>query len=74
MLAEEERFVLEVIGKNLLIRKDDLMRILRNEGFSDGLAIAKKLVNIGYVKFVEAVGYPCFTITQAGQRALSSMK
>ncbi|MCD6590568.1 MAG: hypothetical protein J7K72_01195 [Candidatus Aenigmarchaeota archaeon] len=74
MLTEEEYQVLEVIGKNLLIRKDELMRILKEKGFGDGLAIARKLTNMGYVKFVEAVGYPCFTVTQSGQRALSSMK
>ena len=72
MLAEKEIQVLEMFGSNLLIRKEELKRMLREKGFSDGLFIANRLSEMGYLKFVEAVGSPCYTITQEGLRLLKS--
>ncbi len=70
MLREREMQVLEIIGRNLLIRKEELKRTLREAGFEDGLSIANRLSEMGYLKFVEAVGSPCYTITQEGLRVL----
>lgn len=70
MLSEREIQVLEVFAGNLLVRKEELKRILNEKGFSDGLFMANRLSELGYLKFVEAVGSPCYTITQEGLRIL----
>ena len=70
MLKEREMQVLEMIGRHLLIRKEELKRTLREKGFEDGIHIANRLSELGYLKFVEAVGSPCYTITQEGLRVL----
>ena len=70
MLSEKETHILGIIGNRLLVRKEELRRILRNEGMDDGLVIINKLNELGYLKFVDAVGSPCYTITQEGLRAL----
>ena len=72
MLAENEMQVLEIIGRHLLVRKEELKRMLSEEGFSDGIFIANRLSALGYLKFIEAVGSPCYTITQEGLRLLKS--
>ncbi|NIO23002.1 MAG: hypothetical protein GTN38_03175 [Candidatus Aenigmarchaeota archaeon] len=70
MLRERERQVLEIINRQLLIRKEELRGQLRNEGFDDGISVANRLMELGYVKFIEAVGTPCYTITQSGMKIL----
>ena len=72
-MNDREKTILQLVHKSLLVRKDDLTTMLRNEGFSDGLVIANKLKEQGYLKFVDSVGSPCFTITQSGMRALKEM-
>jgi arginine repressor len=70
MLRENEIRVLEIINRQLLVRKEELRRALREEGFDDGISIANRLMELGYVKFIEAVGTPCYTITQSGMKIL----
>jgi len=70
MLDEREIQVLEIINRQLLIRKEELISALRSEGFDNGISIANRLKDLGYVKFVEAVGSPCYTITQSGMKIL----
>ncbi len=72
MLTEKEMEILEIIGKRLLVRKEELKTILREKGFDDGVIIANKLSELGYVKFVDAVGSPCYAITQDGLKALKN--
>jgi hypothetical protein len=62
--------VLEIIGRQLLVRKDELKTLLRKEGFENGAGITGRLMELGYVQCVEAVGSPCYAITQSGLRAL----
>ncbi len=72
MLTEKEINILGLFEKQLLLRKDDLKRILSEQGFSDGVATANRLAERGYLKFIEAVGAPCYTITQEGLRTIKS--
>ena len=72
MLAEKEMQILEMVGRHLLVRKEELKKMLSEEGFNDGIFIANRLSELGYLKFIEAVGSPCYTITQEGIRALKS--
>jgi hypothetical protein len=70
MLTENEKEILEVFGQRQLIRRDELKRILTESGINDGVMAINKLNSLGYLKFIEAVGAPCYTITQEGIRAL----
>lgn len=70
MLSESEKGVLEVFGERLLIRKDELKSVLSQKGLSDGIVTVNKLSGMGYVKFIENVGAPCYTITQDGIKIL----
>lgn len=70
MLSDREMEILGFFGARLLIRKNDLKQLLAEKGFSDGLSAAHRLSERGYLKFVDAVGSPCYTITQEGLKAL----
>jgi len=70
LLKEDEMKILGIISKRLLVRKEELVRMLKQEGFSDGLFLANRLKEMGYLKFVDAVGSPCYTITQSGMKIL----
>jgi hypothetical protein len=70
MLTENEKQILGIFGQRLLVRKDELKSMLNQNGFSDGIVIVNKLNGMGYLKFIEAVGSPCYTITQEGIRVL----
>ena len=70
MLTEDEKMILGIFGKRLLIRKDELKRVLGESGINDGALSINKLSSLGYLKFIEAVGPPCYTITQEGLRAI----
>ena len=72
MLTEREIQILGLFAERLLLRKDDLKRVLSEQGFGDGISIANRLAERGYLKFIEAVGAPCYTITQEGIRTLKS--
>jgi len=72
MLSEIEIQVLSIIGSRLLMRKDELKSALVEQGFSDGVSVAGRLNQLGYVKIVEAVGSPCYAITQEGIRTLKN--
>jgi|YelNatPaOPRAMG01_1025707.scaffolds.fasta_scaffold735094_1 hypothetical protein len=70
MLTENERQILEIFSKRLLLRKDEIKKVLAENNINDGSIIIQKLSNLGYLRLVEAVGLPCYTITQEGLRAL----
>jgi hypothetical protein len=70
MLTEDEKQILRIFGQRLLIRKDELRRVLVESGINDGAISINKLSSLGYLKLIEAVGPPCYTITQDGMRAL----
>ena len=70
MLDENEMQILQIFGQRLLIRKDELRRVLSAGGLNDGVGAVERLSGLGYLKMIEAVGSPCYTITQDGLRAL----
>jgi len=72
MLSERELEILGIFGNRLLIRKADLKQLLAEKGFGDGLGTTNRLSERGYLKFVDAVGSPCYTITQEGLKVLKS--
>jgi hypothetical protein len=72
MLTQDEKQILGIFGKRLLVRKDELRSVLAQSGINDGALSINKLNSLGYLKFIEAVGAPCYTITQDGLRALKA--
>jgi len=70
MLNESEMQILGVFSQRLLIRRDELRSVLVESGINDGAMTINRLSSLGYLKFIEAVGAPCYTITQEGLRAL----
>lgn len=72
MLSESEKQVLEVFGKLQLVRKDELRSVLNASGVDEGIVTVNKLSGMGYLKFIDVVGSPCYTITQEGIRVLKT--
>ncbi len=70
MLAENELNVLAIFQERLLMRKEDLKMVFNQKEISDGMAITNRLSERGFLKFIDAVGAPCYTITQEGLRVL----
>jgi len=67
-----ERKILEKLGENLLMRKEEIINFLKNETKNAEevfYAVMKSLVDKGFVKYVYA-GSACYAITRKGLRAL----
>ncbi|MBN2042866.1 MAG: hypothetical protein JW754_03595 [Candidatus Aenigmarchaeota archaeon] len=70
MLTIKEKQVLEIIGKNLLMRKEELKRSLKSQGFDDGFSEVEKLMDRGMVHEVDAIGSICYALTKNGMTAI----
>ena len=70
MLEQNEKQILGIFGQRLLIRRDELRSVLNQNGLNDGIMVVNRLSGLGYLKMIEAVGSPCYTITQEGLRAI----
>ena len=69
MLSESERKIMEIMSRQLLITKGELVMQLEKEKLNGADVSLNKLKNMGYVDKVESLG-TCFVLTQAGHRAL----
>lgn len=69
MLSESERKIMEIISKQLLITKGELLLQLEKEKLNGAEISLSRLRQIGYIDKVESLG-TCYVLTQAGQRAL----
>jgi hypothetical protein len=69
MLSDVERKILEIMSKQLLINKGELISKLEQAGVNGGSNGLGKLVDMGYIEKVESLGI-CYVLTQAGQRAV----
>ncbi len=71
MLTKTEKKILEIVGKNLLVRKTELIEKL---GKINGISTAiQKLKEQGYINTVEPIGGTCYVITSTGQKVLQSL-
>lgn len=68
MLSDTERKILEIMSKQLLINKGELVSRLEQAGINGTGLNLGKLLEMGYVEKVESLGV-CYVLTQAGQRA-----
>ena len=72
MLNGIEKKVLEKLGENLLMRKEELISFLKKEVDNAEevfYVVIKSLTDKGFVRYVYA-GSSCYTITQKGLQAL----
>ncbi|MEM5812710.1 MAG: hypothetical protein QXN71_01555 [Candidatus Aenigmatarchaeota archaeon] len=69
MLSEPERKVLELVSKQLLVTKGEILNFLNKEKCNGTDVILQRLRDSGYIEKVESLG-TCFVITQRGIRAI----
>jgi hypothetical protein len=69
MLSEQEKKVLEVVSRQLLITKGEIMSFLNKEKVNGTDVMLQRLRDSGYIDKVESLG-TCFVITQKGIRAM----
>jgi hypothetical protein len=69
MISEQERRVLEVVSKQLLITKGEIMSLLNKEKVNGTDVTLQRLRDSGFIDKVESLG-TCFVITQKGIRAM----
>jgi len=74
MLSEQEKRVLDVVSKQLLITKGEIMSLLNKERANGGTDLTlQRLRDSGYIDKVESLG-TCFVITQKGIRAVQGQE
>ncbi len=69
MLSDQEKRILEVISKQLLITKGEIMSFLNKEKVNGTDVLLQRLRDSGYIDKVESLG-TCFVVTQKGIRAM----
>jgi hypothetical protein len=69
MLTEQEKRVLEIVSKQLLITKGEIRSLLSKERADGTEIMLQRLRDGGYIDKVESLG-TCFVITQRGIRAV----
>ncbi len=72
MLSDVERRILELLSKQLLITKGELVIQLNRERHNGSDISIHRLREMGYIDKVESLG-TCLVITQKGMRALNEM-
>jgi hypothetical protein len=73
MLTEQEKRVLEIVSKQLLITKGEIMSLLNKEKVNGTDIMLQRLRDGGYIDKVESLG-TCFVITQRGIRAVQAQE
>jgi len=69
MLSEQERRVLELVSRQLLVTKGEIMSFLNKEKVNGTDVMLQHLRDSGYIDKVESLG-TCFVVTQKGIRAM----
>jgi hypothetical protein len=73
MLSDQEKKVLEVVSRQLLITKGEIMSFLNKERVNGTDIMLQRLRDAGYIDKVESLG-TCFVITQKGIRAMQGQE
>ena len=73
MLSEQEKRVLGVVSKQLLITKGEIMNLLNKEKVNGTDMMLQRLRDSGYIDKVESLS-TCFVITQKGIRAMQEQE
>lgn len=70
MLSEVEKRILELLSKQLLVTKSELIVQLNREKHNGSDISIHRLRDMGYIDKIESLG-TCIVITQKGMRALA---
>jgi len=73
MLTDQDKKVLEVVSRQLLITKGEIMSFLNKERMNGTDTMLQRLRDAGYIDKVESLG-TCFVITQKGIRAMQEQE
>ena len=73
MLTDQEKKVLEVVSRQLLITKGEIMSFLNKEKVNGTDVMLQRLRDAGFIDKVENLG-TCFVITQKGIRAMQGQE
>ena len=73
MLSDQEKRVLEVVSKQLLITKGEIMSFLNKDKANGTDITLQRLRDAGYIDKVESLS-TCFVITQKGIRAMQGQE
>lgn len=68
MLSENDRKILQIMDKNLLMTTGELARIMETE-YNGNASSLQRLMEMGYVEKVESIG-TALVVTQKGMRAV----
>ena len=68
MMSDNERTILDLASKNLLITKEEIARSLNRNDYNGTDTSISRLQELGYLDKVESLG-TSFVITQKGIRA-----
>jgi len=69
LLSEEEKKVLDIIGKRHLVRKSELTEILESDGTA--FKVVENLKERGLVLKISPLGEISYSITKSGLKALN---
>ena len=69
MLTENDRRILQVMSKNLLMTTGELSRSLKSIEPNGGPPSIQRLLEMGYIEKVESIG-TTLVVTQKGLRAI----
>lgn len=69
MLTEQEKRILEIVSKQLLITKGEIMSLLNKEKVNGTDLMLQRLRDASYIDKIESLG-TCFVVTQKGIRAV----
>ncbi|RLJ05749.1 MAG: hypothetical protein DRP13_03180 [Candidatus Aenigmatarchaeota archaeon] len=72
MLDQSEKRILEILSKDLLVTKGELVNRLSREGLDSVELGLNRLRQMGYIEKVESLG-TAFVITQSGMRAMKEL-
>ena len=72
MLSDTEKKILELLSRQLLITKGELMIQMNREKHNGSDVSINRLREMGYIDRVESLG-TCLVITQKGMRALQGI-
>lgn len=73
MLSEQEKRVLELLSRQLLVTKGEILSFLNKEKCNGTEVILQRLRDSGYIDKIENLG-TCFVVTQKGIRAVKGLE
>ena len=71
MISQEEKAILKIISKRLLVKKSELLKLSKEMGNGDLNKSLEFLKDGGYIDILSPLGETSLAITQKGMRILN---